>query len=419
MVTRAGAGILALLALTGCANDVPTATGTELFPAGTEMTTVDLVLPASEFLTGDTVYDGFSSVRSVNYLLVANQFDGALDAHTLVRFGAFPDSVTYTSGSSTVTDSVFTYGTGRVTALIDTLASVPSTSVVLRLYALEQPWDSSSATWQNASEAGGAEVPWRTPGGTLGRLIAETTWVRGDTLSRDTVSWQVDSLSMKEIATPGFAGLAITAAQAGTRVQLRQPDVVANAHPASRADTTVKVTPGSFAQTFVFNPPVPQPAGAFRVGGVTGARTVLRLGLDHQVPSCADPAAGCPTVSLRDVTLNRAVLLLEALPAASGFRPTVPNFLQIRPVLEPALGRHGSLGDLLTQDSIPTELFQAPGGQTASVDVTSLFQTYADSSAVSLALLSVSKSPSFGALWFTNTPRLRLVYSLPRTPKLP
>jgi hypothetical protein len=419
MVTRAGAGILALLALAGCSNDVPTATGTELFPAGTEMTSIDLVLPASEFLREDTVYDGFSSVRSVNYLLVANQFDGALDSHTLVRFGAFPDSVSYVSGTTDVTDSVFTYGTGRVTARIDTLASVPSTSVVLRLYALEQPWDSATATWQNASESGGAQVPWRTPGGTLGRLIAETTWVRGDTLTRDTVSWQVDSLSMKEIATPGFAGLAITAAQPGTRVQLTAPDVAANVHPATHPDTTLVVVPSAFAQTFVFNPPVPQPAGIFRAGGVTGARTVLRIDLDHQVPTCADPATGCPTVPLKDVTLNRAVLLLDAVPVASGFRPTIPHYLQIRPVLEPALGRHGSLGDLLTQDSIPMELFQPPTGQTASINLTNVFQTYTDSSAVSLALLSVSSTASFGTLWFTNTPRLRLVYSLPQTPKLP
>jgi hypothetical protein len=419
MVTRAGAGILALLALAGCSNDVPTATGTELFPAGTEMTTIDLVLPADQFLSGDTVYDGFSSVRSVNYLLVANQFDGALDAHALVRFGGFPDSVTYVSGTTSVTDSVFTFGTGRVTAVIDTSSSVPSTSVVLRLYALEQPWDSSTATWQNASEAGAAPIPWRTPGGTLGRLLAETTWVKGDTLALDTVSWQVDSLAMKEIATPGFVGLAITAAQPGTRVQLTGPDVVANVHPATRPDTTLQVVPSAFAQTFVFNPPVPQAAGVLRAGGVTDARTVLRLNLDYQVPSCADPSAGCPTVSLKDVALNRAQLLLDAVPVPSGFRPTVPHFLQIRPVLEPELGRHGSLGDLLTQDSIPMALFQPPSGQTASVDLTNVFQTYTDSSAVSLALLSVSRTPSFGYLWFTGTPRLRLVYSLPQTPKLP
>jgi hypothetical protein len=318
-----------------------------------------------------------------------------------------------------VKDSVFTYGTGRVTAVMDTVSSVPSTSVVLRLYALEQPWDSSSATWQNASESGGAAVPWHTPGGTLGRLLAETTWVRGDTVSLDTVSWQVDSLAMREIATPGFAGLAITAAQPGTRVQLRGPDVVANVHPATHPDTTLQVVPSTVAQTFVFNPPVPQPVGVLRAGGVSGARTVLRLNLDYQVPSCADPATGCPTIALKDVTLNRAQLLLDALPVQSGFRPTLPHFLQIRPVLEPELGRHGSLGDLLTQDSIPMEIFQPPSGQTASIDLTSVFQTYADSTSVSLALLSVSRSPSFGYLWFTGTPRLRLVYSLPQTPTLP
>lgn len=152
---------------------------------------------------------------------------------------------------------------------------------------------------------------------------------------------------------------------------------------------------------------------------MTGARTVLRLDLDYQVPTCADPTAGCPTVALKEVTLNRAELLLDALPVGSGFRPTVPNFLQIRPVLEPELGRHGSLGDLLTQDSIPAAFFQPPVDETARVNLTGVFQTYADSARVSLALLSVSRTPSFGTLWFTSAPRLRLVYSLPQTPKLP
>jgi hypothetical protein len=243
--------------------------------------------------------------------------------------------------------------------------------------------------------------------------------VKGDTLALDTVIWQVDSVAMNEIATQGFAGLAVTAASSGSRIQLSLPDLVANVHPASKPDTTVQVVPSTVAQAIVFDPPVPQPGGIFRAGGVTGARTVLRLNLDYQVPSCADPTTGCPTVALKDVTLNRAELLLDALPVQSGFRPTVPNFLQIRPVLEPELGRHGSLGDLLTQDSIPVALFQPPVDQTASVNLTGVFQAYADSSGVSLALLSVSRTPSFGTLWFASAPRLRLVYSLPQTPKLP
>ena len=411
---RTGAAVLALAALAACSNDVPTATGTDLFPSGTEMTTIDLLLPSDQFLSEDTVYDGYTDVRNASYLLVANLFDGALNAHGLVRFAGFPDSVEYNNGTIFVTDSVFTYGKGRITAQIDTLASVPQ-SMVLRLYALEQPWDSSAATWQKASP----QVAWRTPGGTLGDLIAEATWERGDTAQLDTVVWQVDSLAMKKLAAPGFAGLAVTAAQTGTRVQLSSLDVTAQVHPSSKPDTSLAVTPTTYTQTFIYDPPPPTSAAALRAGGISGARSILNLKLDHLVPTCADPAAGCPMVPLKDVTLNRAILILDPLSVPSGFRPTVTHFVQLRRVLEPELGRQGSLGEVLAQDSLQASLFEPPIGKSAEVDITLIVGAYADSASIRLAMLSTSQTASFGTLWFSRSPRLRLVYTLPRTPKLP
>lgn len=416
---RAGAGVLALLGLAGCTNDVPTATGSDLFPGATEMTSIAILVPADQFLSGDTVYDGYTGVGNAGYLLAANRFDGELDAHALARFGTFPDSVSYTVGGTRVTDKTFTYSSGRITALIDTVASVPAGSVVLRLYALEQPWDSVNVSWTHASDAPAPTVAWATPGGSLGDLIAEATWVRGDTLRRDSIVWQIDSLAMNRIATPGFAGLAATAAVPGARVQFSRLALTGSVRPATHPDTTVEVTPLTSVQTFIFDPPPPQAATAFRAGGFTGARTILRLRLDHQVPSCADPTAGCPLIPLRDVTLNGAQLLLDPLPVPSGFRPTVPQFLQLRRLLEPDLGRKSALSEVLVQDTAAV-VFSGPSGpQTASVNVTNILRAFADSSSIDLALMSTTQSASFGVLWFSRSPRLRLIYTLPRTPTLP
>jgi hypothetical protein len=415
---RGFATFVAMLALSGCSNDVPTATGTDLFPAGTEMTTIQILLPADGVLSRDTVYDGYTGIGNASYLLVANAFDGGLNAHALARFGAFPDSVTYTGTSGLVTDKTFTYASGRVTALVDTLAYADA-SLTLRLYALEQPWDSLTATWENASEAPAPTVKWQTPGGTLGNLLAQATWERGDTLLADTIVWNVDSLAMKQIATPGFAGVAVTAVQSNLRVQISGLSLTANVHPSTRPDTTLKVAPAPAAQRFVFTPAPPTSSSAFRVGGLTSARSAFRLKLDLQVPSCEDPLAGCPLVPLKDVTLNMAHLILEPLQVPSGYRPTVPNFLQLRKLLEPELGRQASLGEVIAQDSIGPSLFVSPAGKSADVDLTNIFRAFADSSSIDLALLSTSRTSSFGTLWFSRTPRLRLVYTLPRTPKLP
>ncbi len=415
---RGLATIVALLALSGCSNDVPTATGTDLFPAGTEMTTLEILLPADAVLSRDTVYDGYTGVGNASYLLVANAFDTGLDAHGLARFGAFPDSVTYIGTSGSVTDKTFTYASGRVTALVDTLA-YPDASLTLRLYALEQPWDSLTANWENASEAPGATVKWRTPGGTLGNLLAQATWERGDTVHADTIVWEVDSLAMKQIATPGFAGVAVTAVQSNLRVQISGLSLTAKVRPSTRPDTTLQVAPAPSAQRFIFSPAPPTSSSAFRAGGLTSARSAFRLKLDLQVPTCEDPHAGCPLVPLKDVTLNLAHLVLEPVAVPSGYRPTVPNFLQVRRLLEPELGRQASLGDVIAQDSVPASLFVSPAGKSTNVDLTNIFRAYADSSSIDLALLSTSRTASFGTLWFSRTPRLRLVYTLPRTPKLP
>lgn len=416
----AAALALALSLLVGCSDDLPTAGGSDRFPDGRAPTTIELLLSAADVLIGDAaVHDDFADPRDATYLLVAEDFDGELDAHVLARFPHFPDSVVFTVDGATRTDSVFDYVSGELTTVVDSAASSAEAGATLRLWAIEQAWDSSRVTWQNAADG----QPWTMPGGTRGALLGEALWTPGDTVAGDTVIWQLDSLAVRRMAAEGAHGVMITSESPGTRLQLRNLVLQAQVRPESAPDTTLSVAVGSSVQTFVFSPEPPVAADVFRVGGITGARTVFRLDLVRTVPGCPGAgASGCDSVSLRDVTLNHAELVLQPRLVPSGFRPLATSALLVRRVVEPDLGRLAPLGQVILSDTVSATRF-APGSDRDPVRVTltgairTLIQT--DSTALSVALLGESAAGQFGYQWYEAAPVVRLVYTLPLTPRLP
>lgn len=422
IVSRGGGLLLALssLALAGCEDNLPTASGEDRFPEGLVPTTVEIVLPADAFLRSDAVYDGFADPREAGFLLAAQEFDGVLDAHALARLGNFPDSVTFTSAGASRTDTAFTYAAGQITTLVDNRASFSPGPATLRLYALEQGWDSATVTWDTASAAGPVEL-WRTPGGTRGTLLAEAVWTPGDTTQVDSLVWAVDSTAVARIAADGFPGLLVTSATPGSRVEFSRLSLATAIRPASRPDTVLTRTFAAGPQTFVYTPAAPRPDEVYRVGGLTGARTVLGIDLAQRVPACAS-GQGCGTVPLRDVTLNRATLLLEPLAVPAGFRPLRAPALRVRQVLEPELGRLAPLGEAFAVDTVPPTRFEEPVlGGPVGVDLTQavLLLLSEEQNATTVALLGDAGAAEFGYLWFAERPRLRLIYTLPLRPQLP
>lgn len=411
--------MLALLSISGCADELPTLSGEDRFPGGAAPTTIEVFLPTAEVLAGASVFGDFTNPRDAEFLLVAHRFDEALEANTLARLTGFPDSVTFTLNGATRTEAAFTYGTGRVITRVDAAASASAGPAVLRLWALEQEWDSATVTWTQARQG----TPWRTPGGTRGALLAEARWTPGDTVARDSVIWQVDSLAVRRMASPSFAGLLVTSVTPDTRLQLSRLVLQTTQRPTARPDTAVAVTVAQGPQEFIFTPEPPRPEGVYRVGGPTGDRTVLRLTLPSTVPACRDPAStpGCPRVALRDVTLNRASLVLDPVRVRGGFRPVGLTPLLVRRVLEPELGRRAPLGESIAFDSIAPGPFRGTPSEPVTLNLTqSVSQLLrSDSSSVAVALLSDPEGARFGYLWFAGTPRLRLIYTLPVRPGLP
>ena len=416
------AGLLALALVGACEDQLPTANGEGRFPDGLTPSTLEIVLGADAFLLSDTVYDGYATARDAGFLLVAEDFDGVFDAHSLARLTGFPDSVNFTVSGVSRNDTLFTYGAGRVVTTVSNAVSASAGPATLRLYALDQRFDSATVTWDTAGVFGGVTERWRTPGGTAGRLLAETTWTPGDTAVLDTIGWNVDSLTVAALARAGANGLLVTSATPGSRVQIGRLSLETAVRPAARPDTVIARTIAAGPQAFVYTPREPATGSAYRVGGPGGARTVLGVNLAQRVRGCPVTFSGtCPDVPLRDVTLNRAVLLLRPLAVPSGFRPLGASTLRVRRVVEPELGRLAPLGEAFASDSIGFGIFQNPGSSEVEIDLTAAVANVlaTDSSTATLALLGDAVASQFGFLSFAERPRLRLVYTLPLRPQLP
>lgn len=402
--------MLALALSAGCENDLPTIVGADRLPGGAAPVTVQVTLEPEQFLRADTVFTDYTDPRDAPFLLVANAFDGALEAHSLARFTGFPDSVA-------------TYGAGRVVTTVVEAASSSPGPARLQLWALDQAWDSASVTWTAAEQRDGTTVPWTTPGGSRGALLAEAVWVPGDTIAPDSVVFAVDSLAVARMAAEGFPGLLVTSETPGSRLRLTRLSLTAGIRTVARPDTSVARTMGLGPQDFIFTPDLPAPGSLYRVGGLTGDRTVLRLDLSQRVPGCADPATdpACPSVALRDVTLNRALLVLEPSASPAGFRPLTRTDVRVRRVVETELGRRAPLAESFAADSVSAALFAAPGGEPISLDLTAAVTQVVsrDTSETTIAILAEPEGGRFGPLWFAARPRLRLVYTLPLRPTLP
>lgn len=421
----------------GCRDQLPTATGPDQFPAGTLLNSWVLELPAADYLEQLGEFTGYTDVRDAGYGLVANLFEGGLQARTLARLEGFPDSVTYTAAGVTRTDSVFEYTDGEVVASLDTVASLVDGSVTLRLHAVTQEWDPGSATWTFASDTAGTTVPWTQPGASLGPELSRTTWVPGDTLQRDTIRWEVDSLSVAQMAAEGFPGLIVVAEESTARVQLGPISLRTGVRPEAHPDTVLAQTISGGARTFIFTPEPPQPAappGRWWVGGIGSARVLFRVTLPDRLRACPPeplPGGACADHALRDVTLNEVALLLRPDTVAGGLRLLAPTIVRMRTVPEPELGRRAPLGppvvgrflpglSPLFADAVVTrDLFSAPTDTVVTLVLTDHFRsaiardTTEERVSTAFALLAEPEGARFGYSRFVSTPTLRIVFTLP------
>lgn len=416
------AALFLLPAVAGCDDAPPTLSDPRFFPDDARPVTVDTLIPAPDFLSTLGVFGDYPLPRAPNYLVVAEDYGGSLDAHALARFAGFPEQVTFQNAAgedTTVTE--FAFGTGAVVVPVDVRSSAAPGPATLRLWALAQPWDSATVTWTLASDtAGGSPTPWTEPGGTRADLLSTTVWTPGDAEVVDTLRFALDSLTVARLADEDFPGVLVTV-DAGARVQLRGISLETGVRPTARPDTLIAVSPRSIRR-FVFDPPPPLPAGSeWAAGGIGSTRTLLGIDFDQRVPLCA--AGACGTAPLDSVELNQVALVLRPVDVPGGFEALDSVPITLREVREPELGRNAPLGTVVVSPPSGSTLPVAwwhPGDDEVVVTLTAFAASVAGGDGPqerSFALVSQlpglsSEATTFGQVWFEGEPRLRVVYTL-------
>jgi hypothetical protein len=344
MGARGAALLLGALTLAACERELPTDVGGEHLPEAS-LRTYEIILDADVFLESDSVLRGFGTTNTTSLLLVAENYRDTLDAHGLVQFGDFPETVTFVDTTGTHTDTITRFAGGRLVVRIDTttlflgdepIDSLPdSTEVVFQIHTVTESFDTRTATWRAREVTGTDSLFWTTPGGTPGTLIGTRAWISSDSATGDSIAFDVDSaiIAAWEAGTEPKA-IMVSAVTSGVRAHVIVPRLQLTAR-FELEDTTITRTTSTVvtAQTFVYDPPPPAPVDELRVGDRSAWRSFLTFAdrLDSLTIQCPDE----PDCSFRlgDVTVNRAELRLTPLEVASVFRPRSTIAVELRPVL--------------------------------------------------------------------------------------
>ncbi len=417
-----------------CQESMPTALDGDGLPVDPK--TVEVVLPWADFAEGLTVYGGYGTASQLGQGVVANDFEGTLDARTLVQFGRYPFRASVADSTGTlVSDSNFVYYQGRVVARFDTLTSTNGDEpVTLALTALDGgTWHAPTATWTLAVDTVGDQRAWPEPGAGPVTPVATATW---DPAESDSVVFDVDS------ATVALWGDTLNAAR-GARLELQttghRVDVASvrfrlDTHPHVNPDSVVTLTSTGNDLTFIYDPVPPPPPDGIRIGGTPSWRTVITLAIPRVLngPASLCEAVGCPfTLEPSRVNLASLILHTRAVEPAA-FQPTDTIRLDVRSVLsadrlpKSPLGSSfiGTLGQ-----GVPPSAFGDEAGQKVAIPLTGLVRGLVLPDSVTrppseIALLSLLEplSLAFGAFQGPDDPDapvLRLILTAADTVEVP
>jgi len=412
--------LVAVLAsvIAACGAEDASEAGGPLLPDGA-VRTFEAIIAPDRYLARDTAFSGYAEPFDVTYMILAENFEDALESHALARF-RIPATVSGPDTSGTVrTDSMPVFFAGRVELHLDSITA--STSPLrLELYRLVEEWDPRSATWMLRVDTADTQLAWSEPGGTRGTLIDSVTWTSPDSI----VTFDIDSATIEawRDTTDVAPGVLVRIANQGERVRASEILLRVDSRPAFHPDTVITTDVRTPDRTFVYDPPIDTLSGAPRAGGVTAWRTFIRLRerLDSLQVPCPDGPPGC-TVSLRDATINYAALMFEPIAPPAGFTPEdsvqliAPVVLESPavPLLRSLIG--GEAGRTLGWVQPP----QLGGpGEPIEVALTQYMRQLVSDTMPdptlppTIGLVTSIQSGTFGFAAFQPEPRLRLVLSV-------
>jgi hypothetical protein len=414
--------VAALVLAAACGRETPTEVGGGLLP-GDAVRSFEVMLDATRYLVLDTAISGFDDIFGASFQMVAQDYQGALDAHTLGRFEiprviSAPDS-----GGATRADSTPHFTGGRIVLQLDTLRSNGPPPVLYRVFRIEEEWDPTTVSWTHRVDSTGARLTWNQPGGLGGALVDTASWVAGV----DSVSIRVDSQTIAAWSdTSTLArGALITAVTAGVRVRASDLVLRLDARPTFRPDTVVTVTVRPPDPTFIFDPVLGARRAEPLVGGRPSWRTYLQFqeGLDTLTVPCPQGDANC-RVNLRDATVTYGALVFQPVTAPLGYLPQDSMRLGARTLLVSNLTplERSPLGEGIgvSDDFLLPSRFLPPGSAVpVEVPITTFVRnlvadTLSDGTPAArwMAVVPVVEGIDFGVASFEAAPRLRLVITV-------
>jgi hypothetical protein len=406
---------------TGCGRETPTDVGGPLLP-GDAVRTFEVVLDAASYLAVDSAFSGFDEIFGASFNMVAHEYQGALEAHTLARFQVPTVISAPDSAGTTRSDSTPRYIGGRIVIHLDTLLSNGPAPAQFRAYRIQESWHPPTATWTHRVDTTGVQQPWSNPGGLGGAAIDTASWAAGV----DSISIRVDSATIAAWAdtTTLARGAVITAVTSGIRVRTVDLVLRLDARPRFRPDTVVTVTSRPGDPTFVINPGLGTQGAAPLVGGRPSWRTYMRFreGLDTLAIPCPQVSANC-VIRLDQATLTFGALVFQPAASPAGYLPQDTFRLGSRallvspraPVERSPLGEALGVSEDLLQ---PSQFLPGASREPIEVPITSFVRNLAADTVPDqpaprwLAVLPLVEGLNFGVAAFESLPRLRLVITI-------
>ncbi|MSR35800.1 MAG: hypothetical protein EXR95_04015 [Gemmatimonadetes bacterium] len=342
--------LLSVAILAACDNQAPTAIDEDLVPVGP--VTVEVRLPWSQFASNLRVLGGFGFASEVGLGFLAKEYEGVLNARTLVHFNAFPTEATVVdSAGTTRTDTKLSFVGGNIMIRFDAEASTNTGPVTVSAERTLVHWDAKTATWQNAVDSIDHRVAWGQPGGGPTAPLSSIGWTKS---GPDSVLIRLDSTMVAALADTASAlerGVRISLDTPGQRLQIKRITLKLIARPSVRSDTVLALTVNPSSVTFVYTPAPTAPTEGLRVGGVPSWRSILTLGLPATVPGTAAACArvSCP-LRVTDERITHVGLVLTTRPTEAPFRPTDSLSIEARSVLAPGALPKSPLGGQLFVD---------------------------------------------------------------------
>jgi len=396
--------LAAAVAVAGCKEANPVTTEGGLIPV--TPSTVEVILPWSDFGGGVEIFGGFGTPSQLFALVVSEDFRGELDSRGLVRFNPLPKvALVRDSTGTSRPDSSLTFTAGRIVARMDTIRTTVSGPVEMSVSLLDQDWHERSTTWLLLVDTVQDRRNWTEPGGGPGIPLGTATW---DPAQGDSIVFPVDSATVALFGdTTGIRRTArIDMMTVGELVEIAEVNLRLDTRPSTNPDTMVVVNTLTEQSTFIYSPFPDPPPGGIRAGGAPAWRTVLTMNIPRVLngPQALCDKVGCPfTVSPE--RLNHASLVLTSRASSpAAFQPTDSLLLDVRPVLVPARLPKAPLGPSflgIFGRSVEPEAFGASAGKEIPITITEFVRGLVDPERADqlpnqLALLSLLEPFSVG-----------------------